>query len=719
MNRETKRAAKGMLGHPKKFRDHQIETPFTKPVTPSPKCLRPGVSATGSMRPSRIRCRIAGARHLAPDGKTILRSQRVTYEARLRGRDILVLDIDPRHGGNRRLRQLKRKFGALPETVTANTGGGGQHLFFKHPSFKVRKDTTGKLLGRGIDVLSDGCIVVAPPSRHASGRRYAWVEGKSFQDIEPAKLPKAWRSRLRGDAANKSTRNNAKFEKPGHVPQGQRNNHLTRLAGMLQRSGMSPEAILAALRAENDAQCNPPLDISEIRQIVKSIGRYPAPGDGADAAEGLMQIVLDRHFKGGKHLLRGTDGRFWHYDVRLWRVVTDEWVSGKVLEIIQATPVKGQKTASLLSQVITLLKAKLATENDPLAFVANPLPIINCANGELWIGDDGEFRLRSHKPNSYLRHCLDVEYDPQAECPEYDRAVRKIFSSAENPEEMVRHWNELAGYLIQSRRNIPLVIILLGRGDNGKTKLLETVTRLLGSELVYAQRVDELEKSRFTMGSLFGKYLLVDDDVRAGARLPDGILKTISEAKEVTGELKYGPAFNFVVRTVPVLLCNNVPSLADLSHGMQRRLTVIPFDRTFTGEDCDRFLFDRIWKNELPGVLNRALAGYRRVLKRRANFEPPVAVLNATKRWLQQANPLPAFIEDQCTQRPGAKCTVKDFYDAYSAWTRSMGYTLTQTQQTVDRNLSHLGFATKKGNLGKMVIGLKLNNHPVPPSPDY
>ena len=568
-------------------------------------------------------------------------------------------------------------------------------------------------------MLSDGCIVVAPPSRHASGRRYAWTEGKSFQDIEPAKLPKAWRNRLRGDAANKSTRNNAKPQTPSHVPQGQRNNHLTRLAGVLQRSGMSPEAILAALRAENDAQCNPPLDIAEINQIVKSIGRYPALGDGADAAEGLMQIVLDRHFRGGKHLLRGTDGRFWHYDVRLWRMVTDEWVSGKVLKIIQATPVKGQKTASLLNQVITLLKAKLATENDPLAFVANPLPIINCANGELWIGDDGEFRLRSHKPNSYLRHCLDVEYDPQAECPEYDRAVREIFSAAESPEEMVRHWNELAGYLIQSRRNIPLVIILLGRGDNGKTKLLETVTRLLGSELVYAQRVDELEKSRFTMGSLFGKYLLVDDDVRAGARLPDGILKTISEAKEVTGELKYGPAFNFVVRTVPVLLCNNVPSLADLSHGMQRRLTVIPFDRTFTGEDRDRFLFDRIWKNELPGVLNRALAGYRRVLKRQANFEPPLAVLNATKRWLQQANPLPAFIEDQCTQRPGAKCTVKDFYDAYSAWTRSMGYTLTQTQQTVDRNLSHLGFATKKGNQGKMVIGLKLKNHPVPPSPDY
>jgi len=98
------------------------------------------------------------------------------------------------------------------------------------------------------------------------------------------------------------------------------------------------------------------------------------------------------------------------------------------------------------------------------------------------------------------------------------------------------------------------------------------------------------------------------------------------------------------------------------------------------------------------------------VLKRQANFAPPVAVLNATRCWLQQANPLPAFIEAECTKKPGAKCTVKDFYNAYSHWTRSMGYTLTQTRQTVDRNLSHLGFATKKGNQGKMVIGLVLNN---------
>ena len=70
---------------------------------------------------------------------------------------------------------------------------------------------------------------------------------------------------------------------------------------------------------------------------------------------------------------------------------------------------------------------------------------------------------------------------------------------------------------------------------------------------------------------------------------------------------------------MPVLLCNNIPSLADLSHGMLRRLMVIPFNRRFTDQDSDPDLFERIWANELPGVLNRALRGYRRLLERGAS----------------------------------------------------------------------------------------------------
>jgi putative DNA primase/helicase len=608
---------------------------------------------------------------------------------------ILVLDIDPRNGGAESLKRLEKELGPLPDTITAITGGGGRHLIFKHPSFPVRKDTTGKLLGPGVDILSDGCIMVAPPSRHASGRRYRWEEGKAPKDIEPATLPQSWLGRLRGNTA---VIDSAQPPAERLVVEGHRNSYLTSIAGTVQRSGASPEALAAALAAENRVKCSPPLDSAELEKIVASVTRYTAPpiGDGADAAEGLMHLVLDRYFRGGKHLMLSTDGR----------PVQDQWVAGKVLETIEISPVKNQRTASLLSQVLTLLKAKLAIKDDVLGFIADPPPVINCSNGELWIAQDGSIELRHHRPESHLRHCLDVAYDPDARCPEYDRAVLEIFGRSDDPKAMKRHWNELVGYLIQGRRNIPVIAILLGGGDNGKTVLIRTVIRLLGNQLVHAQRVEDLDKNRFAMGSLFGKLLYVDDDVKAGARLPDGTLKTISEAKEVTGELKYKDPFNFVVRAVPVLLCNNIPSLADLSHGMLRRLMVIPFSRRFTDQDRDPDLFERVWANELPGVLNRALGGYRRLLKRGSKFKRPVAVRQATNRWLQQANPLPAFVETHCIRQAGGRCLARDFYAAYANWTRDMGYTLTQNQQTVTRNLEHLRYKTMKTNKGLAIIGL-------------
>jgi len=69
---------------------------------------------------------------------------------------LLVLDIDPRHGGDDSLEELKRRCGGtLPETVEALTGGGGRHLLFRHPDQEIRCAAgVGGLAG--IDVLNTG-----------------------------------------------------------------------------------------------------------------------------------------------------------------------------------------------------------------------------------------------------------------------------------------------------------------------------------------------------------------------------------------------------------------------------------------------------------------------------------------------------------------------------------------------------------------------------------
>ena len=152
------------------------------------------------------------------------------------------------------------------------------------------------------------------------------------------------------------------------------------------------------------------------------------------------------------------------------------------------------------------------------------------------------------------------------------------------------------------------------------------------------------------------------------------------------------------------------PSLPDLSGGMVRRLMVVPFGRTFAEAEQDRTLFPRIWANEMSGVLNRAVAGLQRVIKRGWRFKRPGSVLQATAGWLASANPLPAFLEERC-EREGA-CLVRELYEAYTTWTRENGITRAQQQLSFKRNLQNLGFEVKHSNRGTKVFGLSLRAPP-------
>lgn len=621
----------------------------------------------------------------------------------------VAVDVDPQNGGDQSLATLQAELGTLPECPEARTGGGGSHYFFKYPGAAVRT-SHGTKLGPGIHFQADDTYVVVPPSRHASGKRYRWVPGRSLFEQAPPPLPKAYVRRL-----TESPRKDrpTQFDPIVDViPEGQRNNALASLAGRLLNSGLSPSAMTAALLEENAHRCQPPLEPSEVAAIAASISRRamtPARVE-ADSAETLARMVLDHRFAGGENLIFATDGQFWSFDRTHWSPLPRTALERIVLEAIPNMALRGsQRTASLMKQTVTLLQAARAMRDDVLRFLSPPPPVINCRNGELWVAEDGSVDLRRHQPRSYLRYCLEVDYDPHASCPIYDRTLREIFSCAAKPKALTRHFNELFGYILQPRRDIPLILVARGGGSNGKSLLFQTIGKLLGPELVSAIRIEQLDQNRFLTGNLLGKLLLIDDDVKSGVRLPDGELKKLSEAKPITGERKFGQPFNFTVLTVPVLLCNNPPTLADLTHGMRRRLMVLPFDRRFTEDEIDRNLFPRMWSSELSGILNRAISGLQRVVRRNWRFNSPDDVEGATAEWLIHANPLPAFLDAQCKQE--GSCLMRDLYHAYEQWAQVAGITMKQQQLTVKRNLESLGYVVKHSNKGDKVVNLSLVRH--------
>lgn len=84
---------------------------------------------------------------------------------------LVVVDVDPRNGGNETIAKLQAAYGLLPVTARVKTGGGGDHYYFVCAANLTLKAK----LGPGIDIKFRGGYVIAPPSIHPdTGQSYEW-----------------------------------------------------------------------------------------------------------------------------------------------------------------------------------------------------------------------------------------------------------------------------------------------------------------------------------------------------------------------------------------------------------------------------------------------------------------------------------------------------------------------------------------------------------------
>ncbi|NJA88064.1 hypothetical protein HCX48_02355 [Rhodocyclus tenuis] len=86
------------------------------------------------------------------------------------GITVIDVDIADGKGGAESWHEATKEHGE-PQTLMAQTGSGGMHVFFKYNS---ALKTASNVLGKGVDVRNNGGYIVAAPSRHRSGGSYSW-----------------------------------------------------------------------------------------------------------------------------------------------------------------------------------------------------------------------------------------------------------------------------------------------------------------------------------------------------------------------------------------------------------------------------------------------------------------------------------------------------------------------------------------------------------------
>ena len=210
------------------------------------------------------------------------------------GRASGVFDVDVD-----RLEALDELPAEMPETLTVRTPRGGLHFFFNHVDGLTNR--TGSLPS-GIDVRGDGGYVIVPPSPGYEVERLAPVADAPewLLDLirtEPEREPRPVFSGVVVDG--------------GPIPEGGRDDALTRVAGRLHDGTRELSKLEDDLQAVNERRCLPPLPFGQVRKIARSVFRYEPCKPGGPNPETIAALArAESMITGGEWKGKGGKTRY-------------------------------------------------------------------------------------------------------------------------------------------------------------------------------------------------------------------------------------------------------------------------------------------------------------------------------------------------------------------------------------------------------------------------
>jgi putative DNA primase/helicase len=329
--------------------------------------------------------------------------------------------------------------------------------------------------------------------------------------------------------------------------------------------------------------------------------------------------------------------------------------------------------------------------------------LLNVENGTL---DLKAGTLRAHNPGDFLTRMAPVRYELGAECSRWRLSVGEMVPDVDTRRELQK-W---LGYCLCGDISEHKIGFFYGWGANGKSTLLETFQRLLGAD--YAKRAvanllmaSGTDRHTTEKAMLMGSRVVLCSETDEGKRFSEQTFKELTDG-EMTARLMRQDDVTFRIHFKVCLMANHKPRAKDATHSFWRRLLVFPFGVQF---DRPNLALKEELAEELPGILNWCLEGYRMWTQEKMRETPAMAAMKG--RYREEEDELGRFIEDYCTLGEGLTAQSATLYGVYrDVWCREQGIADREAMNNTafKRAMEARGIQAKRRRGGITFIGLEL-----------
>ncbi len=337
--------------------------------------------------------------------------------------------------------------------------------------------------------------------------------------------------------------------------------------------------------------------------------------------------------------------------------------------IAQAKFATYSETSKFIDAALKLAMSEPALADDGKGWDTDPY-LLGVANG---VVDLRTGVVRAGLPADRMTLSNGVEFVPDAQCPQWLRFLDEVF---EGDAEVLAYLRRGVGYSLTGHVTEQVLHVCHGSGSNGKSVFLDILSALAGEYATNTAFSTFEARDRGAipndLAALAGKRLITSAETNENARLNEARVKAFVHGDTMTARFMRANFFDFRPAGKLWWAVNHKPKVMDDSKGFWRSVRLIPFLRTFEGDEQDRGLTAKLLE-ELPGILQWAIAGA--VEWSEQGLDPPESVRNATQEYQDESDLLRDFIAEACVENTSAVTSAGDLYKAYKSWADSSGLT--------------------------------------------